>query len=161
MSSFRSELRASDADAIVRLVSATGYFDAEETAIARELADETLLRGAASGYAFRFAEHDGAVSGYTCFGRIPGTRSNWDLYWIVVDPARQGQGLGRALLLETEAAIAAAGGDSVWIETSSRELYAPTRGFYLACGYQLVAEFEDFYAPGDAKCMYRRRLAPA
>ena len=158
MPAYRSELRASDAEAVERLVAATGFFNAEETGIARELVDETLQRGAASGYQFLFAEREGHLDGYTCFGRIPGTQSNWDLYWIVVDPACQGQGLGRRLLQASEQAVRAQGGDSVWIETSSRPQYAPTRALYLACGYALAAQFEDFYAPGDAKCMYRRRL---
>ena len=158
MPEYRSQLRASDAEAVEQLVAATGFFNAEEVGIARELVDETLQRGAASGYQFLFADNDDTLSGYSSFGRIPGTQSNWDLYWIVVHPGCQGQGLGRKLLQASEQAVQAQGGDSLWIETSSRPLYAPTRAFYLACGYALAAQFEDFYAAGDAKCMYRRRL---
>ena len=44
------------------------------------------------------------------------------------------------------------------VETSSRDDYAPTRAFYLACGYQIVAELPDFYAPGDGKLIYLRVL---
>jgi hypothetical protein len=44
------------------------------------------------------------------------------------------------------------------IETSTRPQYEPTRGFYLRCGYELAASIADFYAPGDGKAMYVKRL---
>jgi hypothetical protein len=62
------------------------------------------------------------------------------------------------LLAESEARIAAAGGRLVWVETSSRAQYQPTRAFYLRCGYCEAARLADFYAPGDAKVIFVRRL---
>jgi hypothetical protein len=56
--------------------------------------------------------------------------------------------------------ISSQGGSRVYIETSARSLYEPTRAFYLARGYSQVAELEDFYAPGDAKAMYVKVLPP-
>ncbi len=47
-----------------------------------------------------------------------------------------------------------AGGSRVYVETSSRPLYEPTRAFYLARGYREEARLPDFYGPGDAKVMY-------
>jgi hypothetical protein len=44
------------------------------------------------------------------------------------------------------------------VETSSRPLYEPTRRFYLACGYRLEAQLEDFYAPGDGKVIFLKVL---
>ena len=70
----------------------------------------------------------------------------------------RGNGLGTQLLEQTEEAIASYGGTRVYIETSARALYAPTRAFYLARGYSQIAELEDFYAPGDAKAMYLKIL---
>ena len=32
------------------------------------------------------------------------------------------------------------------------------RGFYASLGYRIVAEFPDFYAPGDAKIVFRKNL---
>ena len=46
----------------------------------------------------------------------------------------------------------------VYVETSTRPQYAPTRAFYLACGYQLAAELPDFYAPGDGKAIFLKLL---
>jgi GNAT superfamily N-acetyltransferase len=154
----RRELVPDDPKNVACLVAATGFFSATEVAIAAELVTEGLARGTASGYEFLLAEDGGQLLGYTCFGPIAGTRASFDLYWIVVDPRRQNQGIGRELLARTEALIAQAGGQRVYIETSSREQYAPTRAFYARCGYRAEAVLEDFYAPGDGKAIYVKAL---
>jgi len=46
------------------------------------------------------------------------------------------------------------GGCRVYIETSTRGQYQPTRGFYDQAGYRLEAVLEDFYGPGDGKAVY-------
>lgn len=155
---FRRVVAPTDPDRIRALVDATGFFSAEEVAIAGELAAETLARGAAAGYAFRFADGAGGLDGFTCFGRIPGSDWSFDLYWIVVSPARQGSGLGRRLLAATEADVSAAGGGRLYADTSSRAQYAPTRAFYLACGYAVAAELPDFYRRGDGKVVFVKAL---
>lgn len=155
----RADPRPADIEAVRRLVQATGFFSQEEEAIALELVEERLLKGEASGYDFLFAHRGGAVVGYACYGRIPLTQSSYDLYWIVVDPAAQGAGIGRRLIAATEAAVRDAGGTALYAETSSRDQYAPTRGFYLAAGYAVAADFPDFYAPGDGKIVFVKRLA--
>lgn len=154
----RARVVAADMATVRALVRATGFFSDEEEAIAVELVEERLAKGEASGYAFRFAERGPETLGYACYGRIPLTRSSFDLYWIVVHPAAQGLGVGRRLLDAVEAAAAAEGGTALYAETSSREQYAPTRGFYRAAGYGMAAEFTDFYAPGDGKVVFEKRL---
>ncbi|PTN36784.1 GNAT family N-acetyltransferase [Desulfonatronum sp. SC1] len=158
----RGEVRAEDIPAIAGLAGATGFFTAQEVAVAAELAEERLNKGPASGYHFLFAE-DAAkgLMGYACFGPIPCTIASFDLYWIIVDPRRQGHGLGKRLIQLAEAEIQALGGTRVYIETSSRDLYHPTRRFYERCGYALEAVLKDFYAPGDDKLIYCKSLPAA
>ena len=151
---WRDELGRGDPDAVARIVHATDFFNDEEEAIARELAEERLARGPASGYEFLFAERGERAVGYACYGRIGGTRESWDLYWIAVEPTEQGRGLGRRLLEQTEVRVHAAGGRRLYVETSGRPSYATTRDFYARMGYALEATLRDFYAPGDAKCIY-------
>ncbi|MGD8827772.1 MAG: GNAT family N-acetyltransferase [Gammaproteobacteria bacterium] len=157
--SFRIEPHAADVADVQRLVAATGVFRDAEVWVAGELVAERLAHGLESGYAFLFAEADHRLAGYTCYGRIPLTRASYDLYWIAVAPQYQGRGLGRRLMAETEFLIRDAGGEQVYIETSSRARYRRTRAFYEHCGYQEVAFLADFYAPGDGKKIYCRRLA--
>lgn len=156
--SLRTELRLSDSPGVRALTEATGYFRADEVDVAVELVDETLAKGEAAGYRFFFADEGEKLVGYACFGAIPCTLTSWDLYWIAVDPALQGRGLGRELLGAVEAEVASAGGLGVYVETSGKEEYAPTRAFYLRCGYTVAAEFADFYAPGDSKVVFVKRV---
>jgi D-alanine-D-alanine ligase len=156
---FRDVVRATDVSAIEEIVSSTGFFTPAEIAVAVELAEERLSKGAASGYFFIFAEDETArVLGYACYGPVPATETTFDLYWIAVHAGHQRGGLGRQLLTRAEAAVAAAGGLDVYIETSSRALYRPTQSFYGKAGYRLAAAFPDFYAPGDGKLVFVKRL---
>ena len=59
-----------------------------------------------------------------------------------------------------EARIAAAGGRRVYIDTSSRPQYAPTRAFYRACGFHQEALLADFYDQGDGKAIFCKVLHP-
>jgi len=155
---FRDEVAPGDAAAVGALVSATGFFSAEESAIAVELVEDYLKRGRDSGYRFIFAKDAGRLAGYVCFGPIPLTRVSFDLYWIAVQPDLQRTGLGRRLLTMAEATARDLGGASMYVDTSSRAQYAPTRLFYRRLGYRLAAEFPDFYAPGDGKVVFVKRL---
>ena len=75
-------------------------------------------------------------------------------------PSNQRGGVGRALLAEAERRIAmiAGGAARIYVETSSRAQYQPTRAFYLRCGYRVAAELEDFYAPGDGKVIFVKAM---
>ncbi len=157
---FRDYLADTDPAQIEALVRSTDFFSPEEIMIARELADDALTQGDAGHYRFILVEKDRRLGGYACFGRIPGTRSAWDLYWIVVAPDFQSQGLGRAILSQVEAQVQSAAGDRLYAETSSRRQYAPTRGFYGRSGFDQAAMLPDFYAPGDGKILYVKLLAP-
>ncbi|RPI59619.1 MAG: GNAT family N-acetyltransferase [Lysobacterales bacterium] len=162
---YRSRPTSADLPALRHLVDSTGVFYGQERAVALELLEVRLARGPKSGYAFFFAERRGELLGYAAWGNAPLTRRTFDLYWIVVAPAAQGQGIGRALLRQVERAVGARGGGSLYIETSSRKAYVRTRRFYREAGYAEVARLRDYYAPGDHKVMFckaipTRRRAP-
>ena len=118
-----------DVCAVREIIAATGFFSDEEITIAGELVEETLLKGAAAGYHFIFAENAGTLIGYCCFGPIPLTRESYDLYWVAVLPGRQGSGLGRRLMEAAEAAIRNHGGG------------AGLRGHLIACAVPAHPQF--------------------
>lgn len=158
---WRTETRASDAEAVGRLVEDTGFFSPDEQGIAVELVEERLTRGVVSGYEFLFAddpENNDQLLGYTCFGPIPATQSSFDLYWIAVSPTMQRQGVGASLVAETERLARQMGAVRLFVDTAGRPEYAPTRAFYERLGYHLEASLTDFYAPGDAKIIYAKTL---
>jgi GNAT superfamily N-acetyltransferase len=155
----RAGVRPSDREAVRRLVVSTGFFSADEEAIAVELVDEALAKGETiAGYHFVFAEEAGRPVGYVCFGPIAGTAASHDLYWIVVEGGRRGGGLGRLLERACAEGVRALGGRRIYVDTSSRAQYGPTRAFYLACGYREAARLDDFYAAGDGKVIFVKVL---
>ena len=155
---FRYEAVQDDIRAVGAIVASTGFFNPAEIGIAVELVEERLEFGDASDYFFVFAERDGEVAGYTCYGPIDGTEGSFDLYWIAVDHGRRSQGLGRVLMEETERIVRAAGGRRIYAETSGRGQYEPTRRFYERLGFHRETQLRDFYAPGDDKVFYVKAL---
>lgn len=160
MIAVRRGLQPADREPLAALIGGTGYFNAEEVEVALELIEDGLGQGEASHYRFLIAQREGGVvAGYACWGPIPGTVASADVYWIVVDVARQGQGIGAALLQAAEEWMASSGRTRVYIETATRAQYDGTRRFYEACGYHLAAELADFYAPGDGKAIFLKDLS--
>ena len=152
--SYREEVKPVDPESIRGMVASTGFFKPDEIQVAAELAEERLSKGLPSGYYFLFADLQERAIGYTCFGPIACTGASYDLFWIAVHNEFRGLGLGKELLKRSEESIARLGGRRIYIETSSTELYTPTRSFYLKCGYKIEAILEDFYHPGDGKVIF-------
>jgi ribosomal protein S18 acetylase RimI-like enzyme len=155
---------------IREILYATTVFREEEVAVALELFDETFAVGPArapydpgdgvTDYEFvgSFAS-DGQLVGYVCYGSTPGTDRTYDLYWIAMHPDFQGSGGGSQLLGEVERRLRQREARLLVVETSSRDDYAPTRRFYDVRGYTAVATIADYYAPGDSRVIYTKRLA--
>lgn len=152
----RSTVEQADVERVRAIAESTGFFFPDEVDTAVELVEDRLSKGPRCGYNFFFAEEDGRAVGFTSYGPIACTRTSFDLYWIVVAGDFRGKGLGTRLLKASESAVSSRGGTRVYIETSMRDLYEPTRAFYLARGYTAAAVLDDFYAPGDAKVIYQK-----
>jgi len=74
------------------LLRATGMFRPSEVETAVQVLDESLA--GEDDYRWLGAFDGESLVGCICWGPTPGTEGTYDLYWLVVDPARQGQGLG-------------------------------------------------------------------
>src|SRR5699024_6293627 len=104
---------------------------------------------------------DGKLIGDSCHGPTPCTLGTCDLYWIAVAPAAQRNGAGSALLQEVERRLAATDARMLLIETSSQPRYLPTRAFYERHGYVEAARVPEFYAPGDDRVIFAKRIQTA
>jgi D-alanine-D-alanine ligase len=151
-----------DLPELVHITEDTGFFRPEEVVVAREVLTEAASGGEGSGYQVYVAADpsaEGRRLGYVCFGPTPLTRGTWDLYWIAVAPQHQGLGIGRRLMGRAEEEVQLNGGRQIVVETSSQELYEPTRRFYCSLGYQEVSRIPDFYDRGDAKVTFAKALS--
>ncbi|MFN2398065.1 MAG: GNAT family N-acetyltransferase [Gemmatimonadaceae bacterium] len=143
------------------ILQSVGVFNLREIEVALELFDETFgdSSPAESDYTFMGAfTRDGELAGYACYGPTPGTDRTFDLYWIATDSALQGMGVGTALMREVEAQLAQQRARLLVVETSARTDYAPTRDFYGRLGYSEAGRVREFYAPGDDRVIFTKRL---
>ena len=158
-------LRPRDRVRVAELLVSTGVFSDEEVAVALQLFDVSV-NGRATGandapspdYEFTGAFEGKQLLGYACAGPTPATDGTFDLYWLAVDPAVQGKGVGRSIVRDVERQLRDRGARMLLVETSSRPDYSKTRAFYARCGYTEAARIRDFYAPADDRIMLTTRL---
>jgi ribosomal protein S18 acetylase RimI-like enzyme len=148
-------LSAADRGRIEEITRAVGVFRAEEMPVALEVFDAAVAGSA--DYIAVGADIDGRLAGWICWGPTPCASGTYDLYWMAVDPALQGGGIGTALVREMEGRLAGYA-RLIVVETAGRPDYRPTRAFYQARGYRRTAVIPDFYAPGDDLVVYLKTL---
>lgn len=172
------ELSAAARPRIAEILRSSRVFNREEIGVALELFDESHgergvrnadelrhpqseFRNPQSDYLFLGAfTPEEVLVGYACWGPTPATDRTWDLYWIAVDTALQGAGIGTILLEEVERRLVGQRARMLVAETSSRSDYAATRAFYARRGYVEVARVRDFYSPGDDRIVFVKRFLP-
>lgn len=159
MTTIRTECTHRDIESVREILVSTGFFYDYEVDIAIELVEENLAKGTEkSGYSFLFMDEGDRTIAFACFGKTPCTAASCDLYWIAVHNDYRGKGLGSQLMKLVEEQVRKQGGKNLWIETSSRPLYEPTRQFYLKEGCTIVAELPDFYGDNDHKVVFLKKL---
>jgi ribosomal protein S18 acetylase RimI-like enzyme len=152
-------LRAEDRERVRAMVEATRVFRSDEITVALEVFDDHITRPGTDYHAIGAFDDDGLV-GFTLYGPTPCTAATWDLYWIVVAPAAHRHGVGRKLMDHTERNIRMRKGLLIVVETSSRDDYGPTRGFYDSIGYTRAAHIVQYYGPQDDLIVYTKHLDP-
>jgi ribosomal protein S18 acetylase RimI-like enzyme len=157
MLNFRTAITEKDVENVEKIVKSTDVFSELEIETAKELL-LTQLANPNDTYQFLFIEENRKVVGYSCFGKIPLTEDNFDLYWIAVLKNEHKKGFGKVLLKETEKIVKNQNGRAIYIETASNPKYENTRNFYLRNDYIKIAEFPNFYKLGDAKIVYVKNI---
>ncbi|MBS1241419.1 MAG: Histone acetyltransferase [Gemmatimonadetes bacterium] len=148
-------LQPSDRDRVEAITRAVGLFRDDEIPVALEVFQATAA--GTDTYEGVAAESDGVLVGWASWGLVPCTLWTFDLYWIVVDPACHGAGIGSQMLREMERRVAGRA-RMVCVETAGRTDYAATRAFYERHGYHVAATIPDYYAAGDDQVTFVKRL---
>jgi ribosomal protein S18 acetylase RimI-like enzyme len=153
------EAISADGDQVNAITARTGMFNTEEVQCVAEIWQQHLQLGVdASGYNFFVDKDIDRVLGFVCVGPRALADRVHDLYWIVVDPAVQRNGVGRRLIERAEQFVRERQGRILVIETSGTEKYKRTRAFYKACGYLHEATLRDLYADKDDLCIFTKRI---
>ena len=150
--------RPSDRAAVMSILAATNSFRPNELLIAREVFDDAIAKGPKGDYQSFVAEEKRNTVGWLCFGPTPCTLGTFDIYWVVVHPRNQKCGIGSFLMQYAESLIKKRSGRMIVIDTSGSPRYLSARRFYRSNGYRRMAGLKNFYAPGDDKIIYDKRL---
>ena len=81
----------------------------------------------------------------------------WNLLAIGFRTQHQGSGFGTELMEQVERSLS--GERILIVETSSLDSFDKTRDFYRSRGYDQEALIRDYWADGDDKIIFRKRLA--
>ncbi len=138
-----------DIPALKRIVDATDMFPSE-------LLDDMIagyFRNGSNEEIWLTYNDDGAKAVAFCRPEEMTDRT-WNLLLIAVDPERQGEGIGTALMQYIEDHLAGLSQRVLIVETSGTEALANTREFYRKCQYDEESRIRDFYADGDDKITF-------
>jgi ribosomal protein S18 acetylase RimI-like enzyme len=148
-----------DRETLFSMLRATQVFTPQEIDVAMELIDIVLKEPSQKDYKIDcMVNDDDHAIGYICYGPVPMTQGAFDLYWIVVEPLSQGQGVGSKLLHFLEDTITERKGRMILIDTSSIPPYEKTQKFYSRHGFQEVARVPDYYHPGNDRITFCKKL---
>lgn len=149
---------AEETNSLVALAEETGFFKQLEIKALREVLTDYFASNRDQGHCCVTLEKGGFPLGFAYFAPAAMTRGTWHLWWIAVARQYQRCGWGSLLLRHVEEAIRVAAGRHLLVETSSTDVYAPTRQFYLRHGYTVVACVPDYYSAGDDLVIFRKIL---
>ena len=99
--------RADDRGAIEAITRDAGVFHEDEVPVALEVFDAAVAGDPS--YVAVVAERGGRAVGWVCWGATPCTRGTYDMYWLAVDPAQHGAGIGSQLVAEMERRLSGVG----------------------------------------------------
>ena len=150
----------SESSALLGVAVATGLFEPEsaEALLGNILSELHADRLGAGHTVAVWAAADRRAEGWVYYAPDAYAAQVWNLWWIGVSPDSQGKGIGRALLERVEAHVSASEGRLLIIETSSTPPLARARAFYRQNGYAECGHIPDFYAVGDGKVIFAKRL---
>ena len=152
----------SDTPDLVALAVATGLFQPDEAdLLLRGVLDALHADSLGDDHVAQVWADDqtGRPEAWVYFSRNPMTNQTWDLWWIGVRPERHGEGIGDELLKFVEDHVRSANGRILIIETSSLPKLERTRRFYARRGYVQCGQVPDFYADGDDKVIFAKRMS--
>jgi ribosomal protein S18 acetylase RimI-like enzyme len=147
-----------DTPALVALSGSSGLFKPDELDAVQGMLDEYHSTNAASGHDIIAYEDGGTLVGIAYFAPKVFTDRVWELLMIAVDEPRHRQGIGSRMLLAVEDAVRRTNGRLLLIETSDRSSFERTRLFYRKHGYTEVAHIPDYFADGDGKASFIKRI---
>ncbi len=150
----------------IRMVSANDLPDLKEVLDSIDLFPSDMLEDMISDFLdnpetediwFTEVENDKPISiGFCAPEKL--TEGTYNLYAIGVRSDLQSSGTGSRMMAFIENYLKGKGHRILIVDTSGTDAFESTRRFYEKLGYDKEAVLRDFWADGDDKVVYRKRL---
>lgn len=150
-----------DVTAIADIAVDSTLFGADDVAVVSTMMAEYFERRIADSHGCVVADAGDGPLAVAYFQPAVEADRTWYLTMIAVRRARQGTGLGAALMHHVENALRRSGQRLLLVETSGTSSFDGTRTFYRRLGYQQEALVRDYYADGDDMVVFRKALLAA
>ncbi|CAN5220755.1 N-acetyltransferase [soil metagenome] len=147
-----------DTGPVVDTLVAANMFDDDDRPFLEELFADYFGSNSHEGHVLLVDDHDGAVQGLAYIKPMAAADRVWDLTMIAVLPSQQGRGRGSQLISFAEDALRDRGERLLIVETSATAQYDQARDFYTKLGYTEEARVRDYWADGDDKVVFSKRL---
>ena len=118
---------------------------------------EPFLTGSVGDERWLVCDTSEGVDGFSYVRREPLTAGTWNLLAIGFRREHQGAGYGARLIAEVERSLV--GERILIVDTSSLDQFEATRHFYESCGYVQASVIRDYWADGDDKVTFWKRLS--
>lgn len=148
-------LSADDLPSAKEVIDSTGLFPGE---MLPEMAAPFLRGTAPDDFWFIALDHE-AVLGLVYCSQERLTDGTWNLLLIAVREDLQGQGVGSRLTRHLEQTLVRRNARVLIVETSGLPEFDRTRAIYTTLGYVEVARIPEFYAAGEDKVVFWKRLS--
>lgn len=102
--------------------------------------------------------HGGSAIGFCYAVPEPMTEGTWNLRALALHPDFQREGGGKAVVRDLESQLTAAAQRVLIVDTSGAPTFQAARQFYLQAGFIEEARIRDFWAAGDDKVTYWKKL---
>jgi len=145
--------RAEDIAALQQILDQTELFPSD---MLREMLAPAL--DGSSPALWLTAHLDGTAIGFSYTEPEMLAEGAWNMLAIAIAPDHQGKGHGADLVRATEAQLRQNAQRLLIVETSGLDAFTSTRRIYDAAGYDQEARIRDFWADGDDKVIFRKRL---
>jgi len=148
-----------DREILYEVMQKTGVFSVQAINLAMELIDTYLFTSGQLDYRVVVGESTpGVVEVFACYGPVAGTEGTWRLYWLVVTPTQQHQGVGTQMLAWLEEQMRQVGARLVIVEITSEEKYIAFTRFFTERGYKQAGRIRNYFRAGEDMLFYVKSL---
>jgi ribosomal protein S18 acetylase RimI-like enzyme len=149
-----------DREILYDLMQKTGVFSEQAINLTMELIDTYLFNEEQDDYRVIVgSETHGQVVAFACYGPAAGTEGTCRLYWLVVTPALQHQGIGKEILAWIEQQMREEGARLVVIEITSEDKYAAFVRFFTDQQYKQAGRIKNYFRTGEDMLFYVKYLS--